>query len=122
VIEIGFACILWIYEDAVRNAENNPELWERLKPLIGQVVLELAVHNSHFKGKTGHAVRGIRGHVNAIQRLGTLRSTDSEILVWARNCLRPLRELDDSEWEIVERLISEERERRTKGKASHILK
>lgn len=114
---MGYGDVLWVYEDGIRNQDRS-----KLAPIVGEGVLDLCLDESFYsvsppEPSTGQPrpedLRRVRskpvlGHVNCINWVGKYHSTDEVILVWARNCLRPLSALDDEELRAAKELFDEE--------------
>lgn len=105
---MGYAIVLWIYEDAIRDCERSTEIWERCRPDIGEAVLQVCIGGQH-----GVKSAPIRNHGNAVNRFGALHSTWLTPIVWSGNRLAHLSRLDDKEFESLYEEIQEERKRRT---------
>ena len=107
---MGLKNILVIIEDAYRTREAPYHQNEAVCCEVGKAVLKASTMIERLK--TGRKYAPIFNHVNAAQFVDQVDQTKQRVYLWARNCLRSIRKLDDKDLEIAERLIREEREYR----------
>ncbi len=104
---MGYAHIIWVHEDGVSSAKHSTDQWNRLKPALGEAVLQVVIGGS----KGGKSAK-VLNHGNCVNRCDEVHAADARVYLWLANCLRPLHQLDDEDFTTVEQLVSEERKRR----------
>lgn len=58
---VGYAHILWVYEDGVEEAERSVAAWGRLRPALGEAVLQVVIG-----GARGVKSAPVLGHGNCV--------------------------------------------------------
>lgn len=112
---MGYAKILWIYEDGIQDADRSPEGWSRLRPEVGEAVLKVCLDQSRdAEGQRIHSSHAVGPHSNCVNYVDEVHSTHERLYLWVANCLRPLEQLDEDELSAAERALRKERERRAK--------
>jgi hypothetical protein len=90
---MGYAKILWIYEDGIRHSSDD------LAEEVGNAVLGVCMG--------GAKSSAVRNHSNCVNLAGETHSTDAQVYLWVGNCLRPAYQLDDERLELAAQLIDE---------------
>jgi hypothetical protein len=85
---------------------NNPNLAGE----VGQAVVKLCIGVELPQKSVTTAQIG--PHVNCIEHIADVHSTDSQIYAWIGNCLRPIEALKDAELEASRELLAAEFKRR----------
>ena len=106
---MGYAYIIWVYDDGIRDAKPSTDYWGRLRTEVGEAVLQVSLR--HVKSAA------VLGHGNCVNRADEVHSTSERAYLWSRNCLTPLDRLKDGDFALLSRLVSEEHQRRTSGGA-----
>jgi hypothetical protein len=110
---MGYSHILTVHDDAF-SIHKPTDLNEAIHELGKQV------HRLCFAPQYAEQPEGreritwgqIGSHGNAVEWVDEIHSTEAKIFLWAGNCLRPLRALDNEELDSVLRSIEEERQNR----------
>lgn len=102
---MGYAKIIYIYEDGISSAQYSRSNWDDLKSDVGNATLEACF---------GSGKAQVKNHFNCINCCGEVHSADSNLYLWFGNCLRSIYSLNDKDFEIVEKLVLEERLKRNK--------
>ncbi len=110
---MGYAHIIWVYDDGIRDAKHSKGRWDRLRSEVGEAVLQVSLG-----GPSGVKSANVLGHGNCVNRSDEVHSTDVRAYLWSGNCLTPLHRVDEDDFAILSRLVSEERQRRAQGGAS----
>jgi hypothetical protein len=90
---MGYAKILWIYEDGIRHPSDD------LSERVGDAVLNVCTR--------GAKSAPVGNHNNCVNLAGEAHSTDTQVYLWVGNCLRPTYQLDDGRIELTAELIRE---------------
>lgn len=137
---MGYAKILFIYEDGIRDAERSTESWRKFTPAVGEAVLracigqipekiellrlmdvtesvrdqkwESQVERLRSLTKPSSTSSPVFSHTNCVNLCDTVHSTQSELYLWSGNCLRQLYQIDDDDLTTCRKLIEEELDRR----------
>jgi hypothetical protein len=109
---MGYSHILTVYDDAF--AVHKPTDLNEAIHELGKQVHKLCFAPQYAEQPEGREriTWGRIGNGDAVQWVGEVHSTEAKIFLWAGNCLRPLRALDDEELDSVLRSIEEERRNR----------
>lgn len=113
---MGYAHIIWVYDDGIRDAEHSKDHRNRLRSEVGEAVLQVSLG-----GPRGVKSANVLGHGNCVNRSDEVHSTDARAYLWSGNCLTPLHRLDDEDFAILSRLVSEEHQRRSSGGADVVV-
>ena len=106
---MGYARVLWVYEDGVRAASESQERWDELRPAVGEAVLKVCTEMPIGDDQVSAPVLS---HANCVNLCDVAHSTETKVYLWGENCLRPLRQLNDERFALVEQIVQEERKRR----------
>jgi hypothetical protein len=96
----GEFSIYWIYEDFTRDYTQRPENEWPCQD-VGLALSDLMFSNWNKS-------QNIRNHGGAISRACSLLKTEMCFFVWARNCLRPLGNIDEDEIDKMKKYLSKE--------------
>lgn len=112
---MGYAHIIWVLEDGIRDVEQHPEDTEKYTHEVGTGILKLCLDPVMMQTPKGlrpvtHAP--VLNHANCLNHAGALHSSDEEILIWAGGCLRTLDQIPDDQLEGVKRLFNARYEQR----------
>jgi hypothetical protein len=107
---MGYAYIIWVYDDGIGYAKHSKDAWARLRSEVGEAVLKVSLG--------GVKSAAVLGHGNGVNRCDEVHSTDTRAYLWSRNCLTSLHRLKDEDFTILSRLVSEEHQRRSSGGAN----
>jgi hypothetical protein len=107
---MGYAKILFLFEDAVRDAQSSETEFARLVPIVGDAVLNLCVRPQNYWDINASRMAELRSRAvgpmgNAVNLAGTLHSSDSEVFLWHRNGLRSLSELSPAQLELAASIV-----------------
>jgi len=105
---MGLAYVLWVHDDAVRDAHRDAEQSWKWKLEVGEAVLELCRPRMSRRDVEIRS-RPVRNHSNGVNLAGQgeVHSTSEQIYLWSRNCLRASYELSLEELEIARDLVNE---------------
>lgn len=109
---MGMAYILWIYDDAVRDAKYEPDKYSQA---VGEAVLSLCRSAQWSEVPTSATVLN---HHNCVNRAGEQHSDWQAVYLWAGNCLWSASNMSDMALERAKELIDEEIENRKKASDS----
>jgi hypothetical protein len=112
---MGYAHLLWIYEDGIRHVEQYPEDAPKYREAIGAAVLKLCLEPAMMQTPQGIQPvthEPIFNQGNCVNHAATLHSTDEQVFIWARNRPRTLDQLNDDEIDGAKRLFDALYERR----------
>jgi len=104
---MGYAAIIWVYEDVIRDAERSKDEYNRLKGELGEARLQVCAG-----GPEGVRSAPVLSHGNCVNFYDRVHSTDTKLYLWAGNRLRPIHELHDKDFAMMKALISDEETRR----------
>ena len=105
---MGNSHILWIHNDGIREAKNNPEAAAKLEQPLGKAVLKVCLdpyYEAIPEGGKRVNSEAVLNYGNCVCWAGEPHHTDEQIFVWGRNCLRTPDQLDDAELESAKRLL-----------------
>ena len=114
---MGYAHLMWVLEDGIREAKNHPEEAPKYVEQVGAAVLKLCLDPTMMQTPDGLqpvTSEPVANHANCINHAAKLHSTDEEIFVWAGNCPRTLDQIPDDQLEGVRRLFEARYEKRKK--------
>lgn len=109
---MGIAHILYVYEDGLNCYDQ-----QKTEEAVGAAVMAVCLNpEKTYSGinPLKPRVAPVLGAGNCVNRAAEVHSTDEQIFVWARNCLRTLDQLRDEEVESAKQLFDalyEERRR-----------
>lgn len=109
---MGLAYILWVQDDGVRDAKDDPEKYSKA---VGEAVLQLC-KSAQWSSDVPSSASVLNQH-NCINRAGEQHSDWQAVYLWAGNCLWSAHDLTDKGLERARELIDEEIEQRKKAKA-----
>jgi hypothetical protein len=112
---MGYAIVLWVYEDAIRDCERSKEIWESYRPDVGEAVLQVCIGGKHDVESAP-----IKNHGNAVNRFAELHSTWLTPIAWSGNRLAHLSQLNDVEFHAFYEKIQKESRRRGFTSASEL--
>lgn len=95
---MGYAKIIWIYEDGIRHPSEN------LSKLVVDAVLDVCLN--------GAKSFPVRNHSNCVNFCDEVHSIDAQVYLWVGNCLRPIYKLDEDRLDLAAQLISDLRQQR----------
>lgn len=104
---MGYAHILTIYEDGIRDAKQ-PKNAQNYLDAVGGAVLKLCLNPDKMQTPEGIqpvTSEPILNHSNCVNHDATVHSTDEQVFIWAGNCLQTLNQLDDERVEEAQRLF-----------------
>ena len=112
---MGYAHVIWVLEDGIRDVEQHPEDTEKYMQEVGTGILKLCL--DPFMMQTPKGLRPVThapvlNHANCLNHAVSLHSTDEEILIWAGGGLRTLDQMPDDQLEGVKRLFEARYEQR----------
>jgi len=110
---MGNSHILTVYDDAF-SVQKHADLNQAIDELGKQVheVCFVPQYAHHPEGPERITWGRVGKHENAVQWVDEVHSTEAGIYLWAGNCLRPLRTLNDEELDFVLRSVEDERKKR----------
>ena len=114
---MGYAHILWVLEDGIRDVQKHPEEVPKYTEEVGGAVLKLCLDPTMMqtpKGRRPVTHEPVLNHGDCINHAAAMHSTDEEIFVWAGSCLRTLDQIPDEHLEGVRRLFEARYEKRKK--------
>lgn len=82
----------------------------KTKPEVGGAVLKVISMIDRIQSGIKYAP--LLGHCNAVQFIDEVDQTEQRLYLWHGNILRRVQELNDVEFESIEKLIEKEKERR----------
>lgn len=91
---MGIAHILWIYEDGLTTYNR-----EITKEAVGNAVISVCLER---KRKAQ-----VLGSINCESKAAEMHSTDEQMFLWSRNCLRSLNDFNDEEIENAKQIFDE---------------
>ena len=103
---MGQAYILYVYDDAIRDAKDDP--LKRYAIAVGKAVL--TVCKDHWSRTESSAP--VLNHSNAVNLAGEQHSTWQQVFLWSQNCLRSAADLSLDDLELARRLLDETIEER----------
>jgi hypothetical protein len=113
---MGHSYIVSISADEL-DAASNPDVRSKLSIELGEAIVNLCVDVSYY-GRPGSGKRRIShqlGHTgNGVVYCGEPHSTDEHVYAWIGNRLARLHDLHIVEFEVIEKLVADERSRRGK--------
>jgi hypothetical protein len=99
---MGTSHILYLYDDALTPARDDPSLRDALALDLGRAILALTLDPDYFTDadtQTNQPRRltwtRIGSHGNALHWCDEVHNHDIRVYVWAGNCLRELGALDE---------------------------
>ncbi len=93
---MGYAHVLWIYEDAVRHSDNESE--DRLAMEVGRAVLAACRER---RGGTTPRPFSVFGFSNAVNWVDRVDAGERTVYAWSGNRLAPMEHLDAAEREAL---------------------
>lgn len=107
---MGYAHILYIYNDGIRDAGRDLETLHRMIAAVGAGVLKVSLFPE--KERTGDRFTRVKdcevlNHGNCINWVDEVHSRAQRLYWWDRNYLRPLRELGYEELLQVKAVVDE---------------
>jgi len=96
---MGYSIIIWIYEDGIRDAEDSKEIWEKIKPEVGEATLKVCFGTKYAE---------VRGFANCVNFCDEAHSTDAKLYLWNRNCLVPISKCNNEELKAARNIMDEE--------------
>ncbi|MHA2092894.1 MAG: hypothetical protein ACW98K_18775 [Candidatus Kariarchaeaceae archaeon] len=112
---MGYSHIIVIRDDAIRFVDKkNKESMKNLAQQIGEAILNLSISPYPIILESGERQRteNIGPFFNAIEYIDEFQSADAKPLFWFGNTLWTIRQLDDENLAILEKIIEEERKNR----------
>lgn len=109
---LGLIEILYIYEDGIQDVLYLDKVPEDYIEEMGKSVFEVIknLRNPLIKRKSARFFN----HGNCVNIVDEIGSDQQRLYLGALNSLRPIRELDDREFNFVEELVEKEKNRRIK--------
>lgn len=106
---MGQAHILWIHEDAIRQADDD------IESAIGSSVLKICLHPDLEDTPAGLCRKrstSVLNHQNGINTACEVHSSEEQVLIWSGNCLRTMSDMTHEEVEGAKRLFDHLYEKR----------
>ena len=91
---MGIAHILQIYDDGLTTYNR-----EKTKEAVGNAVISVCLERKRNAQ--------VLGSINCVNKTAEMHSTDEQMFLWSRNCLRSLNELSDEEIENAKQIYDE---------------
>jgi len=100
---MGTSHILYLYDDALTPARDDPSLRESLALDLGRAILSLTLDPDYLTDDTNAKNQPLRitwtrvgSHTNALHWCAEVHSSEVRVYVWTGNCLRELGDLDEA--------------------------
>jgi len=111
---MGHVHLFTFYEDGLRLAAEKGG--EEIERELGRAILDLALNPKLITEPTGETVRlshkPLGAHGNCVKWVAAPHSSEETLFLWAGNCLRDLRQLEDESLKATQKLLEEEIGRR----------
>ena len=106
---MGYARLIWIYEDALEDVAPGDERWESLQSELGEGILKLIqdVRSYAVPGGKRRTSQSLGHTSNAINYCDEVHSSDDRLYLWSGNRLVPLQKADPDELPLAQKLLEE---------------
>jgi hypothetical protein len=115
---MGYANIVFVYDDAIQAAKSPEEERKRYEAEVGAAIIRVCL-SPDFEPTPDGMKRIVDARVfncsNGVNWVDEVHSSETQVYAWKGNCLRPITELDHDELNEIKDIVDHQHRRMSAG-------